>query len=153
MHRQLLMETVSLKGGFFFPFSSLPISPFLLPYPGLRLLHFRIAVCIPSYKRVLKLRLPLTTSGFPSANMGILIRPSTLSAVLLLFLLFSASLPRLSLGRLHAEGETGEVYQIDYRGPETHSSSLPPPNRPHQHGSSPSPLIHGKSLQSRKVHG
>ncbi|KAK4772967.1 hypothetical protein SAY87_027986 [Trapa incisa] len=54
---------------------------------------------------------------------------------------------RVGAGRLHAEGETGEVYQIDYRGPETHSSSLPPPNRPHQHDSSPSPLIHGKSVR------
>ncbi|KAL1541286.1 hypothetical protein AAHA92_25528 [Salvia divinorum] len=56
---------------------------------------------------------------------------------ILLFLLLSG--PGFSAGRMHAKNMGSEVYDIDYRGPETHTYN-PPPNRagpriPHQAGS------------------
>ncbi|KAK7393567.1 hypothetical protein VNO78_22125 [Psophocarpus tetragonolobus] len=80
----------------------------------------------------------------------------------LLFILILA-LPHFSKGE--SEALQSEIYEIDYRGPETHSSGVPPPHhfhvgKPHstpQHGS-----VRGtKSLRDttyqankvKKVHG
>ncbi|XP_062168270.1 uncharacterized protein LOC133874383 [Alnus glutinosa] len=68
---------------------------------------------------------------------------STITTIFFLFLLLS--LPYFSTGGSEVDLE---VYQIDYRGPETHSST-PPPD--HSHGK---PLIHRKSsLAPRKSKG
>lgn len=40
----------------------------------------------------------------------------------------SSSFSLSSLGRKLKNGSENEVYEIDYRGPETHSSSFPPPD-------------------------
>ncbi|XP_042013025.1 uncharacterized protein LOC121761453 [Salvia splendens] len=63
-----------------------------------------------------------------------LLKPSFLCILLLLLLLFFG--PGFSAGRMHAKNMGSEVYDIDYRGPETHTYN-PPPNRagpriPHQ---------------------
>lgn len=58
---------------------------------------------------------------------------SFICTLLLLLLLFR---PGFSTGRMHGKNMGSEVYEIDYRGPETHTY-IPPPNRagprvPHQ---------------------
>ncbi|KAJ6425486.1 hypothetical protein OIU84_026126 [Salix udensis] len=59
---------------------------------------------------------------------------STITAVFLLFLLLAT--PHVSRGG-SGVADSEEVYEIDYRGPETHSSVKPPPG--HFHGR---PWIH-----------
>ncbi|PKI65183.1 hypothetical protein CRG98_014497, partial [Punica granatum] len=68
---------------------------------------------------------------------------SSFHAVFLLFLLVSAaSTPTCtSTGRLLGQEAMEDVYEIDYRGPETHSSSFPPPSHSHHD----IPWIHRKS--------
>ncbi|XP_057999536.1 uncharacterized protein LOC131178577 isoform X2 [Hevea brasiliensis] len=52
------------------------------------------------------------------------IKCSITSIFLLLLLLV---LPCISRARAGSEVTEPEIYEIDYRGPETHSSALPPP--------------------------
>ncbi|XVF07946.1 hypothetical protein REPUB_Repub06bG0183000 [Reevesia pubescens] len=59
----------------------------------------------------------------------IIIKSRPISTILLLLLLLS--IPYFSTGSLVVSAEK-EVYEIDYRGPETHSS-IPPPNHSHGH--------------------
>ncbi|XP_030522183.1 uncharacterized protein LOC115735198 [Rhodamnia argentea] len=74
---------------------------------------------------------------------------STAVAVVLLLILLSS--PHFSTG--NSNGSDGlEVYDIDYRGPETHSSSIPPPThfrrRPWSHQRSTKPPPKFKNLKS-----
>ncbi|GMI80988.1 hypothetical protein HRI_001768100 [Hibiscus trionum] len=52
------------------------------------------------------------------------------SISILLLLLLSLFIPSFSTGRFVVSEK--EVYEIDYRGPETHSS-IPPPDHSHSH--------------------
>ncbi|KAL5546197.1 hypothetical protein UlMin_005884 [Ulmus minor] len=71
------------------------------------------------------------------------------STFTIIFFLFLFASPFLS------KGESEEIYEIDYRGPETHSS-IPPPD--HTHGK---PWIHRESSlghpnlgrKVKKIHG
>ncbi|KAI9086312.1 hypothetical protein K1719_031766 [Acacia pycnantha] len=71
-----------------------------------------------------------------------------LRAAFFLFLLLS--LPCFPTGRsLDSDSEETASYEIDYRGPETHSSNIIPP--PHHSHSSPS--IQGeKNHKTKKLH-
>ncbi|GLT79333.1 hypothetical protein SLA2020_508250 [Shorea laevis] len=77
-------------------------------------------------------------------------RKSTVSVVFLLLLLLAT--PRISKGS--SDALDTEVYQIDYRGPETHSS-IPPPD----HYGGGRPFIHRQSARgnregdAKKIHG
>ncbi|BBH06025.1 hypothetical protein Prudu_017571 [Prunus dulcis] len=62
------------------------------------------------------------------------------STILTFLLLFFLATPCFSRGGSDVVGT--EVYEIDYRGPETHSS-IPPPD--HSHGK---PLIHKESAMA-----
>ncbi|XP_024028754.1 uncharacterized protein LOC21407167 [Morus notabilis] len=56
-----------------------------------------------------------------------------------IFFLFLFAAPYFSRGEYSDALDSNEVYEIDYRGPETHSS-IPPPD--HSHGK---PWIHKES--------
>ncbi|XVE96741.1 hypothetical protein REPUB_Repub02eG0248800 [Reevesia pubescens] len=58
----------------------------------------------------------------------IIIKLRPISIIFLLLLLLS--IPYFSTGNLDVSDK--EVYEIDYRGPETHSS-IPPPDHSHNH--------------------
>ncbi|KAJ6864904.1 hypothetical protein NC651_035463 [Populus alba x Populus x berolinensis] len=64
---------------------------------------------------------------------------SSITTVFLLFLLLVT--PHISRGG--SEVADSEVYDIDYRGPETHSSVMPPPG--HFHGR---PWIHQDTVKT-----
>ncbi|KVH90458.1 hypothetical protein Ccrd_007493 [Cynara cardunculus var. scolymus] len=79
----------------------------------------------------------------------------------ILFLLFAV--PVLCTGRL--KQLNSEIYEIDYRGPETHSY-MPPPNRSggvntngglqqnqKEHGRSKRPLTENTTKMVKKLHG
>ncbi|KAL3825923.1 hypothetical protein ACJIZ3_021952 [Penstemon smallii] len=82
-------------------------------------------------------------------------------ATLLLFFLLVP--PCFSRGKLHVKSVDSEVYVIDYRGPETHTS-IPPPNRAgggrpniHHHTNmarlNKSKLITKEETNGKKIHG
>ncbi|KAF8036085.1 hypothetical protein BT93_C1931 [Corymbia citriodora subsp. variegata] len=79
---------------------------------------------------------------------------SAVAAVFFLLLLLSS--PHFSTGNLNGSNDSG-VYDIDYRGPETHSSSIPPPThsrrRPwiHQRSTKPPPKV--KNSKSANTNG
>ncbi|CBI32703.3 unnamed protein product, partial [Vitis vinifera] len=77
---------------------------------------------------------------------------STTAAFFLLFLLLSA--PYFSRGELDMSDKNPEIYEIDYRGPETHSY-IPPPNRsgglPFIHGENPRGHRKSKGLKGGKI--
>ncbi|KAJ0087983.1 uncharacterized protein LOC116110881 [Pistacia vera] len=93
-------------------------------------------------------------------------KPSFINLFLLLLLLVFLAQPRFSIGGSMEMGSTSEsdVYEIDYKGPETHSS-IPPPD----HSYRKKPMIHreravafpksngakgGNTLANgRKIHG
>ncbi|RVW39827.1 hypothetical protein CK203_074605 [Vitis vinifera] len=68
------------------------------------------------------------------------------------FLLLSA--PYFSRGELDMSDKNPEIYEIDYRGPETHSY-IPPPNRsgglPFIHGENPRGHRKSKGLKGGKI--
>ncbi|OIW11203.1 hypothetical protein TanjilG_28294 [Lupinus angustifolius] len=64
------------------------------------------------------------------------------------FLILILTLPYFSIGGTRSEAMDSEIYEIDYRGPETHSS-VPPPD--HSHGLMGSNAI--KEDRVKKVHG
>ncbi|KAJ9181608.1 hypothetical protein P3X46_009723 [Hevea brasiliensis] len=70
----------------------------------------------------------------------------SIAPIFLLFLLLV--LPYISRGG--SEVEESEIYDIDYRGPETHSSAMPPPGSSHGR-----PFIHGDqaAMAARKSKG
>ncbi|ESW15849.1 hypothetical protein PHAVU_007G107600 [Phaseolus vulgaris] len=81
------------------------------------------------------------------------------------FLLFILILPLSPFSRVKSEG-LHEIYEIDYRGPETHSSIVPPPHhfhigKPHSTTSQKGSLRGTKALKDysytenkvKKVHG
>ncbi|KAK4392176.1 hypothetical protein Sango_1995400 [Sesamum angolense] len=57
---------------------------------------------------------------------------SCIGTLRLFFLLLLGAVPAFSIGRLHAKNMGTEIYDIDYRGPETHTY-IPPPNRAGDH--------------------
>ncbi|KAF5182572.1 hypothetical protein FRX31_027847 [Thalictrum thalictroides] len=64
--------------------------------------------------------------------------------IIVVFLVLTVTRPtfsRVSPGA-HAEDPANEVYEIDYRGPETHSF-IPPPDR-----STGSPFVHHESVMA-----
>ncbi|KAL5711378.1 hypothetical protein ACHQM5_021842 [Ranunculus cassubicifolius] len=63
--------------------------------------------------------------------------------VLVAFLVLCLARPTLSRGLHHKEESDNDVYEIDYRGPETHSF-VPPPDRSHSN-----PLVHDESVMAR----
>ncbi|KAE9585461.1 hypothetical protein Lalb_Chr25g0289201 [Lupinus albus] len=71
---------------------------------------------------------------------------STFSTSIFLILIFT--LPYFSMGGPRSEALDSEIYDIDYRGPETHSS-VPPPD--HSHGLMATNHIKEDSV--KKVHG
>ncbi|XP_028775196.1 uncharacterized protein LOC114732069 [Neltuma alba] len=71
---------------------------------------------------------------------------STLTSCFVLFLVLSH--PYFSTGA--SQALESEIYEIDYRGPETHSSS-PPPDHHHQSHASPLSNHRKASLGSGKV--
>ncbi|WCJ34560.1 hypothetical protein M5689_015863 [Euphorbia peplus] len=83
------------------------------------------------------------------------------STIISSFLLFLLVLPHTSRGRYESERDS-EIYEIDYRGPETHSSALPPPGRGRSHGRpsintlnvmSSSPKSKLDQQNAKKIHG
>ncbi|XP_030452323.1 uncharacterized protein LOC115674127 [Syzygium oleosum] len=74
---------------------------------------------------------------------------STVAAVFFLLLLLSS--PHFSTGNMNGSDDS-EVYDIDYRGPETHSSTTPPPThfrqRPWSRQRSTKPPPEFKNLKS-----
>ncbi|KAH0995709.1 hypothetical protein GBA52_019573 [Prunus armeniaca] len=79
----------------------------------------------------------MAESALSLVAMKMELKNSTILTFLLLFLLAT---PCFSRGGSDVVGT--EVYEIDYRGPETHSS-IPPPD--HSHGK---PLIHKESAMA-----
>ncbi|CAA3004094.1 Hypothetical predicted protein [Olea europaea subsp. europaea] len=65
-------------------------------------------------------------------------------ATLLVFLLILDVTPCFSRGKLNLKAVDPEIYEIDYRGPETHTH-VPPPNR-----SSDRPKIHHQTSMARR---
>ncbi|KAG8374252.1 hypothetical protein BUALT_Bualt11G0112000 [Buddleja alternifolia] len=75
-------------------------------------------------KRKKKLRIILCT--FQSGNWNAMEFKARIIGFLILFLLLSG--PGFSKARLHVKNAGSDIYEIDYRGPETHTY-IPPPNR------------------------
>ncbi|KAK3445354.1 uncharacterized protein LOC104435770 [Eucalyptus grandis] len=81
---------------------------------------------------------------------------SAVAAVFFFLLLLLLSPPRICTGKL--TGSNGsEVYDIDYKGPETHSSAIPPPThsrrtpRSHQRSAKPPPKVkNSKSTETNR---
>ncbi|KAL0333349.1 UNVERIFIED_CONTAM: hypothetical protein Sangu_1491100 [Sesamum angustifolium] len=69
---------------------------------------------------------------------------SCIGTLRLFFLLLLGAVPAFSIGRLHAKNMGTEIYDIDYRGPETHTY-IPPPNR-----AGPRPRIHYQTSMARR---
>ncbi|KAK7279369.1 hypothetical protein RJT34_24419 [Clitoria ternatea] len=70
---------------------------------------------------------------------------STCTTSLFLLILILACFPRGESEALHSD-----IYEIDYKGPETHSSVVPPPH--HLHGKLHSRAINAQN-KVKKVHG
>ncbi|KAK6126032.1 hypothetical protein DH2020_040146 [Rehmannia glutinosa] len=68
---------------------------------------------------------------------------ASLIGTLLLFLLL-LTVPGFSRGTLHVKIMGSEIYDIDYRGPETHTY-IPPPNR-----AGDRPRIHHQTSMARR---
>ncbi|KAF8397651.1 hypothetical protein HHK36_016571 [Tetracentron sinense] len=68
---------------------------------------------------------------------------SSITAGFVLFLLLLLAWPNISLGGPDAADLNSDIYEIDYRGPETHSY-VPPPNR-----SGRKPPLHSESVVAR----
>ncbi|RDX91336.1 hypothetical protein CR513_26701, partial [Mucuna pruriens] len=74
---------------------------------------------------------------------------STFPTCFFLFLILVLALPRFSRGE--SEALHSEIYEIDYRGPETHSSGVPPPH--HFHIGKPHSTPQKASLRGTKTLG
>ncbi|KAF5747890.1 hypothetical protein HS088_TW05G00620 [Tripterygium wilfordii] len=73
--------------------------------------------------------------------------PMELKSIFLLFLLLT--IPCIARGGSDHGLDSEEIYEIDYRGPETHSAIPPPVHRSHGNNQ---PLIHGQTDAARPVY-
>ncbi|KAL1813202.1 hypothetical protein DCAR_0625499 [Daucus carota subsp. sativus] len=81
---------------------------------------------------------------------------SSSNLVLLCIFLALFAIPCFAKGKVDAEGIDTEIYEIDYRGPETHTYTLPPPSkgRAGAHSKSKGPVTARRTGPSaKKIYG
>ncbi|EEF37135.1 conserved hypothetical protein [Ricinus communis] len=86
---------------------------------------------------------------------------SSFTSFFLLYLLLA--LPCISRGTEGSQVADSDIYEIDYRGPETHSSAMPPPGRSHgrpfinrqnaMSSQKSKPSSRGDGENDKKIHG